>query len=211
VPDRPIPSVLSVDHSAVNSLFRRVAAIGVATALAALVVCDLSIAGFRTWWDRHSLTGAVVSSLLVLAVTALIVDEVVARRQRQARAVSVAVQGLIVYAQARRAHDAVTTAGGADDARSGVGAEELRTLASMLLTASPSLFDDPQARRFLEQVERFSVLMYKTISSSPGGIQSADNRERLTSQISQLQVTMQPLVARIPTQDRSVFEGLPSA
>ncbi|MCU1493788.1 MAG: hypothetical protein JWO62_1552, partial [Acidimicrobiaceae bacterium] len=57
---------------------RRVAALGVALALLALVACDLWIQSVRVWWDQHSLTGSVVSSLLVLAVTALIVDEVVA-------------------------------------------------------------------------------------------------------------------------------------
>ena len=67
-----------------NDLRRRVAAVCALTTLLVLVGCDLWIAGFRAWWDRHSLTASVVSSLLVLAVAGLIVDEVVARRQRRA-------------------------------------------------------------------------------------------------------------------------------
>jgi len=189
----------------INSL-RRVAATVVALALLALVACDLWIQGVRVWWDRHSLTGSIVSSLLVLAVTALIVDEVVARRQRRERAVSVAVQGLIVYGQARRAYDAIVGRD-TDASRSNGAADELRTLASMLLTASPSLFDDPEARKFLEQVERFSVSMFRTLATSRGGVLDTGTRDHLASDLVRLQATIQPLVTRIPTEDRSLLEG----
>ena len=87
-----------------NETVRRVAATTVVMTLATLVAYDVWIRGVRVWWDRHSLTGSIVASLLGLAVTALIVDEVVARRQRKERAVSVAVQSLIVYGQARVDH-----------------------------------------------------------------------------------------------------------
>jgi hypothetical protein len=43
------------------------------------------------------LTGDAVTSLLVVAVTALIFDEIVARRRRWDRATSVAVQVLILF------------------------------------------------------------------------------------------------------------------
>jgi len=191
-----------VRRSAGESLVHRVAAVAVALTLVGLVTSDLWVAGFRAWWDRHSLTGSVVSSLLVLAVTALIVDEVVARRQRLERAVSVAVQGLIVYSQARRAYEAIMTKK-MEEADSSSSLEELQTLATMLLTASPNLFDDPVARRFLEQVERFSVSMALTASASSRGA----DRERLESEILQLRATVQPLLARIPPAERSLLEG----
>jgi hypothetical protein len=143
----------------------------------------------------------VVANLLVLAVAGLIVDEVTARRARRTRSVSVAVQGLIVYGQAHRAFDAVMGTGEHD------ALEEMRSFASMLLTASSSLFDDPVARHFLQQVERFSGAMYRTISASRGGVLSADNRAHLTSEMSQLTDTVQPLRDRIPNTDRSVFEA----
>jgi hypothetical protein len=194
-----------------SELVRRGAAVAVTAALVALVACDVWIGGVRTWWDRHSLTGSVVSSLLVVAVTALVIDEVVARRQRRERSVSVAVQGLIVYGQARRAYDAITT-GGTEESHSATGApEELRTLASMLLTASPSLFDDPVARRFLEQLERFSASMFGTASARSRGVPGADDRARLASEMSRLQATVKPLLARIPSEDRSLLEGPPRA
>lgn len=85
---------------------RRAAAGATAGVLLGLVACDVWVAGVRAWWDRRSFTSCVVSSLLVLGVTVLIIDEVLARRRRQERAVSVAVQALIVYAQALRSRDA---------------------------------------------------------------------------------------------------------
>ena len=184
---------------------RRLGAATVALTLAALVGCDLWIQRFRSWWDRHSLTGSVVSNLLALAVAGLIVDEVVARRERKRRAVSVAVQALIVYTQARHAYDAVTAAHGETTGAASVS-EELRSLASMLLTASSSLFDDPVARQFLSQVERFSASMFRAISvSTPDGLADGDG-DRLASAMSQLRQTVEPLMARIPTSDRSLFE-----
>lgn len=193
-----------------NNPVRRVAAAVVAMALLALVACDLWIGDFRAWWDRHSLTGSIVSNLLALAVAGLIVDDVVARRQRRARSVSVAVQALIVYGQARRACEALMASGDREHPKSGAP-EELRSFASMLLTASPSLFDDPAARRFLEQVERFTGSMFRAVSASSGGVLSPASRDRLTTEMAQLHATVQPLVARIPIEERSALEGTPQA
>jgi hypothetical protein len=189
----------------VNTLVRRVAAVVVAVGLVTLVAGDLWAAGMRDWWDRHSLTGSVVSNLLVLAVTGLIVDEVVARRRRQERAVSVAVQGLIVYAQTRRAHDAISVTG--SPGASTTAADELRTLASMVLTAAPNLFDDPVARRLLEEVERFSVSMVRIVSLSSDGGVSTEDRRRLASEMARLKEFVNPLLSRIPAGDRTLLEG----
>jgi len=178
----------------------------VAVLLLALVASDLWIERARVWWDRHSLTSSVVSNLLVLAVTALIVDEVIARRQRQERAVSVAVQGLIVYGQTRRTHDALVGKGGAEMSSS-TATDELRTLASMLLTASPNLFDDPVARSFLEEVERFSASMVRMVPRWPTDALSAADRRWLVSEMSRLKEFVDPLLARIPQGDRALLEG----
>jgi len=179
-------------------------------ALVALVACDLWVGSVRTWWDQHSLTGSVVSDLLVLAVAGLIVDEVVARRQRRDRSVSVAVQGLIVYGQARRTHDAIVSIG-ADGQPAGVAADELRTLANMLLTSSPSLFDDPAARTFLEQVERFSVTMFRLVSAAAGRPVEAHDREQLSQEMTRVKESVQPLLIRIPSEERRLLEGTSQA
>jgi hypothetical protein len=177
----------------------------VSTALVVLVVSDLWVGTVHDWWDRHSLTGSVVSNLLVLAVTALIVDEVVARRQRRERAVSVAVQGLIVYNQARRVFEAVSS-GGHDTEHEDAAQEELRTLTTMLLTASSSLFDDPEARQFLSQVERCTGLMVRVSSSSGTGTPTDDHRTRLSDEMGRLRASVGPLRNRIPSESRSLLE-----
>ena len=193
-----------------NELVRRVAAACVMTVLLVAVACDLWIGGFRNWWERHALTASIVSNLLVLAVAGLVVDEVVARRQRRARAVSVAVQGLIVYGQAERTYKVVTESD-AENLRSGNAREELRTLASMLLTASPSLFDDPEARRFLEQLERFSASLFRSLRDHSEPVVNGPSRNQLASEMTKLKATVETLAARIPTDDREVLEGSPGA
>jgi hypothetical protein len=200
-------------------LARRVTAVAVAVSLVVLVVCDLSIVSFRTWWERHSLTGSIVSNLLVLAVTGLIVDEVVARRQRKERSTSVAVQVLIVYGQVRRTWNAVKsspadtkgtdtkgtdTKGKGNDG--GTALEEWRVLANMLLTASPAFFDDPEARRFLEEVERFSGLILSRLHRSDGTL-ADDDRHHLDAEFSKVEQTVGPIMARVPKADESLFEG----
>ncbi len=197
--------LVSLGQSLMNALVRRLAAVVVAAGLVILVAADLWITGMRDWWDRHSLTSSVVSNLLVLAVAGLIVDEVVARRRRQERAVSVAVQGLIVYGQTRRAHDAVSVTG--SPGASTTASDELRTLASMVLTAAPNLFDDPVARKFLEEVERFSVSMVRIVSRSPTGAVSTEDGRRLASEMARLKEFVNPLLNRIPTGDRNLLEG----
>jgi hypothetical protein len=193
----------------VKRLARRVTAAAVAASLVVLVVCDLTIGSFQAWWDRHSLTANIVSSLLVLAVTALIVDEIVARRQRKERAMSVAVQALIVYGQARRTWNAVKSSPAEGMGRGdGTGSvlEEWRALANMLLTASPALFEDPEARRFLEEVERFSGLILSRFRRSDGTLADED-RQHLEAEFSKVEHAVGPLLARLPRADESLFEG----
>jgi hypothetical protein len=190
-----------------NETARRFGAAIVALSLFALVACDLSIRGFQLWWDRHALTSSVATSLLVLAVTGLIVDEVVARRHRRERALSVAIQALIVYGQARRAWSTVMTAGDNREESGSTPTEELRTLASMLLTAAPGLFDDPVTRRFLDEVQRLSASILRVALKPPQELDEHDY-ERLDAAMTQLQSAVEPLFTRIPDPDRALLEGL---
>lgn len=177
---------------------RRLSAAALVAALVALVACDIWIAGFRAWWYHHSLTGSIASSLLVLGVAGLIVDEIVARRQLRERAATVAVQAMIVYGQARRASNALLVEN--EDSDAGDASSQARTLASMLLTASPSLFDDPVARLFLEDVQRLAGELARALA--PPGPPSAASKERLATQMRQVHSSADPLVARLPGEYR---------
>ncbi len=198
---------------------RRVGAAAALAALLALVACDLSVSGMRSWWDRHAFTSCVVSSLLVVAVTVLVVDEIIARRQRNERAVSVAVQSLIVYTQAVHGGDAVETglreaAGGAVDATAvDTARAEVRSLASMILVASPALFDDPEARQFLEEVQRLAATMYTALAVMAATdptvrATGAQLLDRLGAYRAQIKARIAVLATRLPARDRAPLEEL---
>jgi hypothetical protein len=201
-----------------GSFTRRLVAAITAGVLVALVACDQWVAGVRSWWDHRSFTTDVVSSLLVLAVTVLIIDEVLARRQRKDRAVSVAVQGLIVYDQAWRTYESVMSSlqgGKVDEAHIDEARDGVRSLASMILVASPSLFDDPEARLFLEELQRLTAWLYRAAALFPAKLVAAGRfgeqsvEAHLKASKARLDARIAPLAARLPRQDRSPFDEDP--
>lgn len=175
-----------------RQFLRRLGAVLIGSAVIALIVCDINVHGFGAWWDSHAMTTSLVSDLLIVGATALIFDEVVARRQRKDRSVAVAAQALIVYGQARQAYQAVM---GSDDPAT--VPQELRDLASNLLVAAPNLFDDPDARGFLLQVDRLMTALYTALTGA-GSPQDAATKDHLTGLMSQVQQLFGPLLARFP-------------
>ncbi len=187
---------------------RRLAASAIAVALIALIACDLGVGGFRVWWDNHSLSASIVSSLLVLGVTALIVDDVVARRQRKDRANSVAVQAAIVYDQAQRAYSSLMAAHEAPGDDDDDAVEEMRSLAGMLLTSSPNLFDDPEARLFLEDVQRLTGALFRASSAPFIGQASRPSPVLLTAAMDRLHASATPLIHRLSSRYRAAIDEL---
>ncbi len=203
---------------------RRLAAAGIAAALVVLVALDLTAHSFSGWWDRHTLSASIVANLLVLGFAGLVVDEVVARRQREDRANSVAVQAIIVYDQAQRTYASVLAILDAQseprrEASDEPGSEtpdepdsdapdELRALANMLLTSSPSLFDDPEARIFLENVQRLTGVMFRASSASLVGHPGRPSRELLATAMDRLHASARPLVERLSAGYRAAIDEL---
>lgn len=218
-----------------HSRQRWLAAVLALGSLIALVACDLSVRGVRSWWDRHSFTSCVVSSLLVVAITVFVVDEVIDRRRRADRSVSVAVQSLIVYGQALRAYEAVqaslASAGAhpgspsasevgagadrassepADDADFESTRDEVRSLANMILVASPPLFDDPDARLFLEAVQRLAGALYAAVARTTGTVAVPASADLVRARLQQTRAEMGNrigvLAGRLSARDRDPFE-----
>ena len=187
---------------------RRLAAAGIAAALVVLVVLDLTAHSFSGWWDRHTLSASIISNLLVLGVAALLVDEVVARRQRNDRASSVAVQGIIVYDQAQRTYESVLAILDAPAEPESDAPDELRALANMLLTSSPSLFDDPEARIFLENVQRLTGVMFRASSASLIGHPGRPSHELMQTAMDRLHASASPLVQRLSAGYRAAIDEL---
>ncbi len=80
-----------------------VATIAVSAIAVAVVILDVADPSLRKFWAGHALTADTVAGLLVLALTVLIVNQVLIRRQITSRARAVAAQAGIVLAQGRRA------------------------------------------------------------------------------------------------------------
>lgn len=174
-------------------------------AMVAVLVTDVTIAGVDAWWNRHSLVGSVTGSVLVLAVTVLVVDEVTARRQVRERGRVAAVQALIVYGQAVRTEKVLMTPPHERESQDAVG--EVRALAAMVLTAAPALFDDPTAREFMDQVERFSSMLIRIgLGQSGHGLTDTD-RAKLSEAKDTLSTAVQPLLARLDRREITAVEG----
>ncbi len=183
----------------------RIAAVVALAAVVAAVVTDLTVSAVDGWWNRHSLVGSVTSSVLILAITVLVVDEVNSRRQVRQRNRVAAVQALIVYAQVRQTARVVLAP--PDQRESGDAAGEVRALASMVLTAAPALFDDPEARNFMEKAERFSMMLVRIgLGSADHDVTDAD-RAKLSQAKEDLSTAVQPLLARLDSREVAAVEG----
>ncbi len=186
-----------------NRVSQRVSAAVAAAALVAAVVTDLVFPAVEAWWSEHSLTGAVVAGVLVLAVTVLIVDEVTASRQLRDRARVAAVQAVIVFGQVKRTGEALLAV--TDPAENNDTDEEVRSLSTMLLIAAPALFDDPVAQVFMEQAQRFSATLLRVGQRRSAHGVSAVDRQLLSDQSAAMQAALGPLLARLKPEEATVL------
>jgi hypothetical protein len=71
----------------------------------------------------------------------------------------------------------------------------------MLLTAGPGFFDDPEARQLLDEVERLAGSIYRAFTTTNGGPLNPEIRDRLKTEMAQVEAAAQPLVGRIPVEE----------
>jgi hypothetical protein len=190
-------------------------AAGVITLLTGvLVILDVTDAGMRRWGDGHALTTDTVSGLLVLAITLLVVDQVVRLRQLNDRSRAVAAQAAIILAQATRAAQEVSQAvakglgpGNRDDA-----ADEFRTYMLMLLVGAPILIDERISRNFLEQAQRLGGEMARVLAATGTTSGSAaPSPSRLDRAVRQLREASAPLMAALDPETQAAVRGDESA
>lgn len=185
---------------------------GLAAAVVTLVVCvlvilDLNDAGLRRWWDGHALTTDTIAGLLVLLITALVVDQVVRLKQGNKRARAVAVQAAIIMTQANRAWQAVSQvlAGSGDrDAAN----DEFRMYTMMLLAVAPILIDAKTSRNFLEQAQHLDGEMARALSvlaRKPG--QKSSPATGLDDAVQALRSASTPLLQNLDPEMRSAVRG----
>jgi hypothetical protein len=177
-----------------------VATIAVLVLALVLVVLDVADRGLRHFWETHALTADTVAGLLVLALTVLIVNQILSRRQLTDRSRAVAVQAGIVLVQARRSVKTVLNgAGDPDSAR-----EELRTYSLMLLVSAPVLIEDPVAREFLEQAQILAGEIGRVLAPSEVTAVFGSGAGRgLEEATERLRIASAPLLAILTTDERS--------
>jgi hypothetical protein len=180
-------------------------AAAVMTVVLALIALDLVDDSFNTWFDQHSFTTDAVSTLLGLAVAALVVDRISDRRRLKDRAQVMAAQGAIIAAQALRTNQAVTSALDGSGDREAAG-DELRTFMTMMLTGAPVLMDAPQTREFLETSQHLAAELARalTVMTRSGGPPD-DVDQRLNDAAGQVRATVAPLLQMLNLDQQSVL------
>jgi hypothetical protein len=180
-------------------------AVLVALVACALLILDLADGGFRRWWDGHSLTTDAVSGLLTLLITVLIADQVVRRRQLNARSRAIAAQAAFMLGQAMRSSRAVSAALDGSGDR-GDATDEVRTYMVMLMVGAPVLIDANISRVFLEHAQRLGAEMVRALASKASG--KADGwSKRLDDATAQLRTTAAPLLALLNTAEQAAATG----
>ena len=192
----------------VRSRWRGWLAAAVVTLVACvLVILDLTDAGLRRWWDDHALTTATITGLLVLLITALVVDQVVRLRQINDRSRAVAVQAAIIMTQANRASQAVSQLL-ADSGDRDAAVEEFRTYTTMLLAAAPVLIDAQMSRNFLEQAQHLDGEMawvLSVLAGKPG--QGNSSATRLDDAVQAHKSASTPLLQNLDPEMVSAIRG----
>jgi hypothetical protein len=178
-------------------------------ATAAFVVLDLTDAAVRRWGTAHTITVDTLCGVLVVLITVLVVNQVLARRTLEQRASAIAAQAAILLSQAVRTVRAVRAAlGDAEELES--AREEMRSYATMLLIAAPVLIDAARARAFLEQGQALAGELARILGDLRE--ESADRAAataRLDGAVSSLRAAAAPLMAVLTPDQRSAVTSGP--
>jgi hypothetical protein len=176
----------------------------------ALIALDLADQAVNTWFDRHSFATDTVSTLLGLAVAALVIDRISDRRRLSDRALAMAAQGAMIAAQASRATRAVTSALDGSGDRD-AAADELRTFITMMLTGAPALMDAPDTRGFLETSQRLAAELARALGVTRTGGHPDDLEQRLNHAADEVRAAFQPLLEVLNLDQQSAVWGVSRA
>jgi hypothetical protein len=172
----------------------------------ALIVLDIVDQGFNTWFDHHSFTTDAVSTLLGLAVAALVVDRISDLRRLRDRAQVMAAQGAMIAGQGVRATRAVTAALDDPDQRD-AAAEELRTFMTMMLNGAPVLMDALETREFLEESQRLAGELARALTLTRSGGHPDGLDQRLNDAADRVRTAVQPLLKTLNIDQQSAIWG----
>jgi hypothetical protein len=170
----------------------------------ALIALDLFDDGFNAWFDHHSFTTDVVSTLLGLAVTVLVIDRVAERRKLRERSSVMAAQAAMVAGQAQRANRVLRAALDGSGERDAAG-DELRTYMTMLMIAGPVLMEGQQTRHFLEQCQRLAGEQARALSATRAEKRPAEPEDRLGDAVKGVRAAVKPLLEMLDVDQRTAL------
>jgi hypothetical protein len=130
-----------------------------------LEVFDLTDEASRHWSADHAFTTSTVAGLLVLAITVLVINQLLRIQQVKDRARATTAQAVIVLGQAGRAARAVSSARNGSDERA-AASDEVRTYLTMLLIAAPVLIDSAAPRAFLERAQHLAAVLARALAAA---------------------------------------------
>ena len=182
---------------------------GIATVLTVLctlclVVLDLTDPAVRDWWAKHPFSNSTVTGLLVMAITVLVVNQVLNIRHVRNRAQATAAQAAIVMSQATRTTTAVLAASDGSGSRD-AASEEARTYMSMLLVAAPILIDAAVPRQFLEQAQELGRELARSLGAAADYAPSSAASGPLARALDRMKKSSTPLFRTIGTHDHLPF------
>lgn len=169
-----------------------VVAVMIVVVTAALMVVDAVDDAVRRWWAEHAFTTSIVGGLLVLAVTLLVVNQVLNIRDLRSRAQATAAQAAILLNQARRTADAVDVADQGDSERD-AASDETRTYMTMVLIGAPVLINASVPRAFLEQAQWLGVLFSRALNPAVG----QSNPSEISGAFEKLRAVASPLLREL--------------
>ncbi|WP_426518936.1 hypothetical protein ACPPVQ_04185 [Diaminobutyricibacter sp. McL0618] len=175
-----------------------VAAVVVVVAAVILVTIDAVNSDFREWWVAHAFTTSIVGGLLVLALTLLVVNQILNFRQVRSRAQATAAQAAILLNQARRATDAVHAALQKSSDRD-AASDEVRTYMTMVFIGAPVLIGTSVPRAFLEQAQWLGALLGRALNPAMQGVTPAE----IFGALEELKTLANPLLQKLSHSERN--------
>jgi uncharacterized protein involved in response to NO len=185
------------------------AALTVTVITALLVILDISDRSVHRYWSRHSFTSSVLAGVLVLLLTVLLVDRVVASRELKNQSRAIGAQAALIAAQAQRAVQAVTQ--NLDGKSQGSDATTEVQTYTVVLSISASLFINSSiTRAFLEDAQRLAAELIRALRPSDGADSAARAKQRLDQAVARLRRSAKPMLAALNEQQRAAIESSPS-
>ena len=184
-----------------------IATVAVSALTVALVILDIVDRSVRRFWQSHALTADTVGGLMVLALTVLVVNQVISRRQIASRSRVIAAQAGFVLGQARRCVQAVRSLQG-EEADRDAAINAARSYSLILMVAAPVLIDSSVSRAFLDQAQRLAGEVARILNQSELGASSlGDDPGGLEEAVDHLRAAAAPLMDVLTSGERSIVQG----